>query len=124
MTCSLPESITAAMPLLADTADVPVGGYTNAFMGIPENWNEKTDPDPERRDEPAARAHAKFCPPVVGRWRPDRGRLLQNLARARRRTPKRRRRSDRSGRWGGHAVRAAMYWEERTLGLLSGRLRG
>lgn len=51
LNCSLPERITAAIPHLREHTDRPVGGYANAFRGIPEDWNEKTDPDPERRED-------------------------------------------------------------------------
>lgn len=36
--CCAPESITAAMPKLAAMVDLPVGGYANGFMAIPEDW--------------------------------------------------------------------------------------
>jgi len=39
---------------------VPVGGYANAFTGIPENWPEKTDPAPKRRDDLGPEAYAKW----------------------------------------------------------------
>lgn len=51
LNCSFPESLTAAMPWLRDYTDVPIGGYANAFTGIPEEWDEKTDPNPKRRED-------------------------------------------------------------------------
>lgn len=67
LNCSLPESITAAMPQLVQTANVPAGGYANAFTGIPENWDEKTDPNPERRDDLDPEAYARY----VHQWLED-----------------------------------------------------
>jgi len=57
--CCAPESITRAMPQLAQTGMKYVGGYANTFQPIPENWDLKggkntdgslglrTDLDPE-----------------------------------------------------------------------------
>lgn len=41
--CSSPESITRAMVDLSQLGDFPVGGYANAFAGIPKNWALTTD---------------------------------------------------------------------------------
>ncbi|MFO8099394.1 MAG: homocysteine S-methyltransferase family protein [Salinibacter sp.] len=51
LNCSIPERITAAMPFLRDATERPIGGYANAFTGIPEGWNEKTDATPDRRED-------------------------------------------------------------------------
>ncbi len=36
--CSVPESITAALPELLGLSDFPVGGYANGFNPIPKDW--------------------------------------------------------------------------------------
>ncbi len=41
--CSSPESITQAMEDLNNLSDFPVGGYANAFAGIPKNWSLTAD---------------------------------------------------------------------------------
>jgi S-methylmethionine-dependent homocysteine/selenocysteine methylase len=41
--CSSPESITQAMDDLKNLGDFPVGGYANAFAGIPKNWSLTND---------------------------------------------------------------------------------
>ncbi len=41
--CSSPESISAAMSELSHLGNFPVGGYANAFAGIPKNWSLTSD---------------------------------------------------------------------------------
>lgn len=67
LNCSFPESITAAIPHLHDHTDMPIGGYANAFQGIPEGWNEKTDINPDRREDLGPEAYAEH----VREWLAD-----------------------------------------------------
>jgi S-methylmethionine-dependent homocysteine/selenocysteine methylase len=43
LNCSAPEAIGAALPELATLSDLPLGGYGNAFGGIPAAWFGKND---------------------------------------------------------------------------------
>lgn len=65
--CSSPESITAAMPMLRQSTDRPVGGYANAFATVPTDWNEQADPLPEKRTDLGPNAYAAY----VRRWLDD-----------------------------------------------------
>ena len=53
--CCPPESITAAIPLLAKMTDQRIGGYANTFRPVPEDWRLDGDKDsdgfiPQRDD--------------------------------------------------------------------------
>lgn len=52
LNCSAPESISAAVPVLRDLLDGPVGAYANAFTPIPDDFDERADAlDPDARPE-------------------------------------------------------------------------
>jgi S-methylmethionine-dependent homocysteine/selenocysteine methylase len=43
LNCSSPESISAAVPVLRELTDRPIGAYANAFTRIPEGFDERAD---------------------------------------------------------------------------------
>jgi S-methylmethionine-dependent homocysteine/selenocysteine methylase len=43
--CCAPESITTAMPQLAETGATHIGGYANTFQPVPEDWTIDGDKD-------------------------------------------------------------------------------
>lgn len=50
LNCSYPESISAAVPVLRELTDRPVGAYANAFTHIPDDFDERADAlDPDDR---------------------------------------------------------------------------
>lgn len=65
--CCAPESVTAALPQLAERTDLRIGGYANTFQAIPTDWqldgdkasdgllDHRTDLDPTRYATHAAR---------------------------------------------------------------------
>jgi S-methylmethionine-dependent homocysteine/selenocysteine methylase len=63
LNCSLPESITKALPDLLATGARYVGGYANTFAQIPEDWELGGDKDSDgwltlRQDlDPESYAH-------------------------------------------------------------------
>lgn len=44
LNCCAPESVTAAMPELAAMGFDRIGGYANAYVGIPHKWEAKSGP--------------------------------------------------------------------------------
>lgn len=77
LNCSFPESITATMSSLRALTDRPIGGYANAFTGIPEGWNEKTDPSPEGREDLGPEAYATH----VRQWIDDGAQIVGGCCR-------------------------------------------
>lgn len=60
--CSSPESITQAMDDLGALSEFPVGGYANAFAGIPKNWSLTTDASmPGVRDDLTPQVYAEHA---------------------------------------------------------------
>jgi len=60
--CSSPESITAAMDDLSCLGEYPVGGYANAFAGIPKNWALTSDASmPGVREDLTPQAYAEHA---------------------------------------------------------------
>ncbi|WP_319521690.1 homocysteine S-methyltransferase family protein [uncultured Desulfosarcina sp.] len=64
--CSAPDSITKAIPLLAETAeDRIIGGYANTFFPIPENWqldgSQETDGLLSLRNDLDPEAYAQYA---------------------------------------------------------------
>ena len=43
LNCSFPESISAALPVLRELTNRPVGAYANAFTHIPDGFDERED---------------------------------------------------------------------------------
>lgn len=72
LNCSFPESITAAIPLLRTHTENLIGGYANAFTGIPKGWNEKSDPNPSRREDLGPEAYGEH----VQKWLADGARIV------------------------------------------------
>jgi len=66
--CSVPEAVSRAIPLLADHG-VPVGGYANGFVGIPEDFKQRgaTADRLQKRKNLTPRLYADFA----GRWIKD-----------------------------------------------------
>ena len=63
--CCLPERISDAMPLLADSGYNLVGGYANAFTRVPTNWlldgSKETDRNLEMRRDLTPEKYAQFA---------------------------------------------------------------
>ncbi|WP_263788857.1 homocysteine S-methyltransferase family protein [Salinibacter grassmerensis] len=64
LNCSYPESISAAVPVLRELTDRPVGAYANAFTHIPDDFDEHADAlnsgaRPEQREDLSPEAYAK-----------------------------------------------------------------
>ncbi len=60
--CSSPESISAAMAGLNKLGEYPVGGYANAFSGIPKNWALTSDAAmPGVREDLTPQAYAEHA---------------------------------------------------------------
>lgn len=67
LNCSFPESISAALPVLRQETDLPIGAYANAFTGIPKEWNEKEGTMPNAREDLSPQAYAAH----VRQWLDD-----------------------------------------------------
>lgn len=61
LNCSLPEHITETIPHLRKHTEMPIGGYANAFKNIPEGWYEKTDPNPDTREDLGPEEYAEHA---------------------------------------------------------------
>ena len=70
LSCSMPESIDAALPALAERAGGPFGAYANGFTAIGPDFADGANV-PDRREELTAERYAGF----VREW-VDRGALI------------------------------------------------
>ena len=60
LNCSPPEQVTAALPLLRDATDGPIGAYANAFHGMPKGWKGRQgDALPEGRTDMGVERYAE-----------------------------------------------------------------
>jgi len=60
LNCSPPEQVTAALPLLRDATDGPIGAYANAFHEMPKGWKGRQgDALPEGRTDMGVERYAE-----------------------------------------------------------------
>lgn len=60
LNCSSPERISAAVPTLRNHTDLPTGAYANAFIEIPDEWDEHAGDMPQKRDDLDPESYAEY----------------------------------------------------------------